>query len=160
METEPVIDKLRISMREVNDSVRGLPSDVLRFKPGLEKWCVLEIVCHLLDCERFIFHERLSRLLAEQNPYFPDVDHLPWVSEHHYLEQDFAKVLHELQTERDATIALAQSVPPEKWELAGTHETRGRRTFGDIAQACADHMFTHVAQIHRTVAAQRSAREK
>jgi hypothetical protein len=148
---EESIQSLEQSLEKVEEAVHNHPLQALRFKPSEEKWSVQEVVCHLLDCERFIFSQRVRRLIAEVGPNIPDIDHLPWVKEFDYMHQDFFEALEEFRAERYAQIAIVKSLPAQKWNLSGRHATRGAISLRDVVNYCAEHTMTHVRQIERTL---------
>ncbi len=55
MNTKYIIDELKRNKIVFKDILEGLKKEVYLWKPNPEKWCVLEVVCHLYDEEREIF---------------------------------------------------------------------------------------------------------
>jgi hypothetical protein len=153
MTMEPLVDELRNSATEVRDSVAGQSSDAMHYKPAPDQWSAHEIICHLVDVERLVFRQRLARLLAEDNPHFPDIDHKKWPEEHQYARQDPERMLQQFLTERGETTELAESVAEEKWALQGNHEKRGPMSFADVVKHALDHTRRHVRQIQQTLEA-------
>ena len=45
------LDAAEKSPKEIAAAVSGLSEQILRYKPSLDKWCVLEILGHLADVE-------------------------------------------------------------------------------------------------------------
>ena len=59
---------------ELEDLLKDLDEDTLRWRPVPNKWSIKEIVCHLRDMERLAYLARYRRMLAEENPLMPNVD--------------------------------------------------------------------------------------
>ncbi len=61
------------------------------WKPDPNKWCLLEVVCHLYDEEREDFRARVEHLLRNPGVAPPLFDQLAWITERKYMEQDYHK---------------------------------------------------------------------
>ena len=74
---------------------------LITWKPAADKWCLVEVVCHLYDEEREDFRLRVDSALHRSGEEWPPIDPSGWVMDRKYLEQDyFEKVqafLHERQ---------------------------------------------------------------
>ena len=65
----------------------------MRWKVSPEKWCLLEIICHLYDEEREDFRARLQSVLNDPSQALPLSDPEAWIASRQYLQQDFAAKL-------------------------------------------------------------------
>ena len=57
------LDAAEKSPKQIAAAVSGLPDEVLRYKPSPEKWCILEILGHLVDIE-IVYAYRMRQMLA------------------------------------------------------------------------------------------------
>jgi len=113
---------------ELDDLVKDLDEETLRWRPIPNKWSVKEIMCHLRDMERLAYLERYRRILTEENPRLPNVDQDRLAFESDYLRQDAGAALQEFKRLRWETIQTLDGAPLEAWSRGGTHETDGPMT--------------------------------
>lgn len=69
--------------------LRDVPDELRHWKPAPDKWCLLEIVCHLYDEEREDFRARLRHVLETPDEPLPSIDPVGWVTQRDYLAQDY-----------------------------------------------------------------------
>ncbi len=144
--------ELRSSMEDLRSELLAADAALFVQKPGVDKWSVRDVVCHLVDTELLIFQYRLNRMLTDvETPHFPDIDHARWELEHIYAGQDWAKKLQELESERSKTIAMVHGATQALFEREAHHEVHGTITMGFIADYCARHTRVHLNQIRRTL---------
>lgn len=101
-----------------------VPAEVL-WKPAAEKWCALEIVCHLYDEERDDFHARLHHVLTTPDAPLPPTDPPGWMIERRYLEQDFNTMLGKFLEERQRTVQWLRTLDDAPWSNAHPHPRVG-----------------------------------
>lgn len=103
----------------------GLTPAEVRWKPAPEKWCALEIVCHLLDEEREDFRARLRSTLENPEQPWPKIDPPAWVTERKYLEQDFSLMVEGFLAERERSVAWLRNLTDAPWSNQYVHPTVG-----------------------------------
>jgi hypothetical protein len=113
---------------ELEDLVKDLDEDTLRWRPIPNKWSIKEVMCHLRDMERLAYLERYRRILAEENPLLPNVDQDRIAIETDYINQDLKAALEEFKRLRGETIQTLEGAPTETWSRSGTHSTDGSLT--------------------------------
>jgi hypothetical protein len=113
---------------ELDDLLKDLNEETLRWRPIPNKWSVKEIMCHLRDMERLAYLARYRRILSEDNPSLPNVDQDRLAMESDYINQDTKAALEEFKRLRWETIRTLEGTPPESWSRAGTHSTDGPMT--------------------------------
>ncbi|MEO8588613.1 MAG: DinB family protein [Flavobacteriales bacterium] len=97
----------------------------IHWKPAPEKWCALEIICHLCDEEREDFRARLSSTLETPEKPWPKIDPPAWVTERKYMDQDFDAKVASFIGERDRSVALLRGSTDAPWGNAYMHPTVG-----------------------------------
>src|SRR5690349_12335538 len=95
-----VIDRLERNADVFRALLQGTPADESRWKPAPEKWCMLEVICHLYDEEREDFRARVKHVLETPDAPMPKIDPPAWVIQRKYMEQNFSKKLDEFLAER------------------------------------------------------------
>lgn len=103
----------------------GLTPDEIRWKPAPDKWCALEIICHLYDEEREDFRARLKHVLGTPEAPMPKIDPAAWVAERTYMARDFNAMLKNFLAERDKSVAWLRGLTDAPWSNAYLHPTVG-----------------------------------
>ncbi len=125
----------------------GLTPEDIRWKPAPEKWCLLEVLCHLHDEEREDFRARLKHILETPEEPMPKIDPVAWVAEREYMQQDFAAMLGKFLGERDRSIAWLRGLKDPKWSNAYQHPKVGPVSCDLILVNWVAHDLLHLRQI-------------
>ncbi len=125
------------------------PKATYLWKPSKEQWCVLEIVCHLLDEEREDFKSRIRHLFEHPNTPPPAFDQVAWVTERKYVEQNYEEKLYEFLDERDKSIIWLQSLENPAWMNAYKHPKLGKVTAECFLANWLAHDYLHIRQVDR-----------
>ncbi len=129
-------------------ALAGLPRKLLAWRPAPGKWSIHEIVCHMRDAERLGYLLRYSKILAEDNPTFPDVDGDKLALERQYGRMNLREVLRDWRAARKEVLAALKKVRGAQWERIGTHESLGPMSLETILQRQAlGNDEAHLAQI-------------
>lgn len=121
--------------------------DMVLWKQAPEKWCLLEIVCHLCDEEIHDFRFRTKWVLEQPNQTPPPIDPIGWVTTHDYIHQDFTKMLKSFLSEREKSINWLQSLNHVNWDHAFEHLKLGRLTARHFLTNWLAHDYLHIKQI-------------
>jgi len=113
---------------ELEDLLKDLDEDTLRWRPIPNKWSIKEIMCHLRDMELLAYLARYRRMFTEDNPLLPNVDQDRIAFENDYINQDAQTALEEFKRLRAETIQTLEGAPAENWLRSGTHSTDGSMT--------------------------------
>ena len=113
---------------ELEDLLKDLDEETVRWRPIPNKWSIKEIVCHLRDMERLAYLARYRRMLSEENPLMPNVDQDRLARDYDYINQNRRAALEEFKRLRSETIQTLQAAPVEAWHRGGTHESDGPMT--------------------------------
>jgi len=113
---------------ELEDLLKDLDEETLRWRPIPNKWSIKEIMCHLRDMELLAYLGRYRKMLTEDNPLLPNVDQDRIAIETDYINQDAKTALEEFKRLRLETIQTLEGAPPESWARSGRHSTDGPMT--------------------------------
>ena len=127
-----LLTNLKSLPNELDDLLKGLDEDTLRWRPIPNKWSVKEIMCHLRDMERLAYLARYRRILTEDNPFLQNVDQDQLAEESDYMNQDAGAALDEFKRLRWDTIKTLEGAPVESWARSGTHSTDGLMTLEQL----------------------------
>jgi hypothetical protein len=142
---------LRAMGENLQNELRALPVEVLRWHPEPDEWCVLETLGHLIEAERRGFAGRVRLRLERDGVAFETWDQGEIARARRDCERDPNAMLAELAQLRRDSVALVARVGPDELARGGEHPSVGRLTVGDLLQEWVYHDRNHVKQIFTNV---------
>ena len=125
----------------------GVSTEEILFRPKPEKWCLLEIVCHLYDEEREDFRARLKHTLETPELPMPKIDPQGWVTERKYMERNFQKMVSDFLGEREQSVAWLKSLSSPSWKNIYHHPKAGELSAEMFLSNWLAHDYLHFRQI-------------
>lgn len=147
MERQQLTDQLALQGDVLSAMLTGLTPEQIRWKPAPEKWCALEIMCHLYDEEREDFRVRLKSVLKTPDLPFPKIDPPTWVSERKYMEQDFDAMLKKFLVERERSLEWLRGLKDPSWSNAYMHPKVGPVNCDLLLTNWVAHDLHHIRQL-------------
>ncbi len=117
------------------------------WKQTPEKWCLLEILCHLYDEERKDFRFRIKWVLEKPNKIPPPFNPIDWVTDHNYMGQDYNSILDKFLEEREYSISWLKSLENVNWSNSFEHPKLGKMTAVYFLNNWLAHDYLHIRQI-------------
>ena len=142
-----IIGELERNILLFNNLLKGIPSEEYLWKKSKNKWCLLEIVCHLLDEEREDFRKRLRHILENLKKDFDPIDPVGWVQKRDYLAKDYNTVLQQFLSDRNESIKWLNSLENPNWKNEHRHPTIGIMTAKLMLSNWLAHDYLHLRQI-------------
>jgi hypothetical protein len=137
------------SPKQIAAPVSGLSDKVLRYKPSPEKWCILEILGHLVDIE-VVYAYRLRQMLADEKPVIAPMDQDAWARHLGYMETPAPESVALYGLNRHYNLRLLRRLKPSDLEKSAYHpELKGNVTVAEMVERLAGHGSNHLAQIER-----------
>jgi hypothetical protein len=127
-----LLSNLKSLPNELDDLLKDMDEETLRWRPIPNKWSIKEIMCHLRDMELLAYLARYRRMLSEDNPNLPNMDQDKIALESDYINQNASTALEEFKRLRQATIRMLDAAPVDAWSRNGTHETDGPLTVENL----------------------------
>lgn len=149
MNTEFLINKLAGNKSVFEFTLKNIPEEQILWRPAENKWCFLEIVCHLVDEEREDFKQRLSFTLFSPEETWPPIDPEGWVKSREYIKQDYHMMVQNFLAERSHSIDWLHSLEKPNWKSEYTHSIIGKFTAEQILANWLAHDLLHIRQINR-----------
>ena len=118
----------------------------ITWKPAPEKWCPLEVICHLHDEEREDFRRRLDMILNHPGEEWPPINPRGWVVERGYNQRNLAEMLDGFDEERRISLMWLETLDEPDWEAGETFEW-GTMKAGDMLASWAAHDKLHLRQL-------------
>ncbi len=133
-EREQCLEIVRSTPDRQKAALAGVPRKLLMWRPAPGKWSIHEIVCHMRDAERDGYLYRYRKILAEENPIFPDVDGDKLALERQYGRLNLREVVRDWRAARKEVLAVLKKVKGEQWQRTGTHASLGPMSLETILQ--------------------------
>lgn len=102
-------------------------------RPDEVTWSSLEYACHVRDVYRR-YHDRVTLMLSEDDPLFPNWDQDASAIEDRYDQQEPAHVVHELRAAADKIAAMLERLSPTDWRRPGRRSDGASFTVATIAR--------------------------
>lgn len=147
MDYNKIIIELERNKTTFTTLLEGLPVEQYTWKQNPEKWCLLEIICHLYDEEREDFRTRTKQVLENPDLPLPKIDPVGWVTERKYLQQNYSEKLNEFISEREQSIKWLTSLKDPKWDNFHDHPSLGEITAKLFLSNWLAHDYLHFRQI-------------
>ncbi len=148
MDIDQLTGQLTRHGRVFSALVSELPPEEQRWKPTPEKWCAVEIICHLYDEEREDFRARIRSTLETPDQPWPKIDPQAWVAERKYMEQDIALKLSAFLEERDRSVEWLRVVKRAPWSNAYMHPKVGPVSCELLLTNWVAHDLHHIRQLN------------
>lgn len=129
--------------------LNGISEEEYLWKSAPEKWCLLEIICHLHDEEREDFRARTKRVLENPKKKLEPFDPLKWVEQRNYLQKNYDDMLNKFLEERKRSVAWLDSLISPRWENAFNHPELGLMTAKLFLTNWLAHDYLHIRQINK-----------
>jgi hypothetical protein len=146
------LDYCRIRLRQSAAAIvalaEGITPEQARWKPTLEEWSLLEVICHLCDEEREDFRQRLDLTLHHPEADWPPIHPSAWVTERAYNQRDLPTMVAAFAQERDRSLTWLDTLSQPDWSVARTHPVAGKMTAGDMLGAWVAHDHLHLRQLN------------
>ena len=144
---EFVIEQLQKNKNIFINLFKDENEELFIWKQTPEKWCLLEILCHLYDEEREDFRFRTKWVLERPNEIPPPFNPIDWVTKHEYMKQDYSVMLDKFINERDSSIRWLRSLENVNWDNLFDHPKLGKMTAEYYLNNWLAHDYLHIRQI-------------
>ena len=149
MDHESIILKLAANRLVFAGLLAGVDKKEYLFRPAENKWCLLEIACHLHDEEREDFGYRLKHTLESPEKPLPGIDPEGWVSERNYMKKDYFKTVDAFLAEREQSVEWLRTLKSPNWKNAHNHPKFGPLPAEMFLSNWLAHDYLHIRQILR-----------
>lgn len=149
MELAFFISQLEANKNAFEALFYNVSGDLIMWKQAPEKWCMLEIVCHLYDEEREDFRQRFRYLQETPELAPPSINPPAWVTERNYIEQSYPQMVQKFLDERDDSIKYLKNLKNPSWDNSIEHPHFGKITARHYLHNWVMHDLLHIKQITR-----------
>ncbi len=149
-----------LELREIADTIESLPNMLrvllkpidpaaLTVRPEPGEWCVLEVIGHLIACDRDAFRRRIAGIIAGE-PEIAGFDAWDAINKRDFAGESLAVLLAELADEREISSAFLLSLDPAELTKTASHPA-GQFAAGDFVHEWPFHDQDHLRQILETI---------
>jgi hypothetical protein len=149
MKPESIIRKLASNQLVFQHLLINIPGEAETFISNEGEWCLLEVVCHLLDEEVEDFRARVKSILSDANAPLKAISPEKWPKERNYMEQDFKTVVSQFLEERANSVQWLTSLRNPNWAESVDHPEVGPRSAKKFLTNWLAHDYHHIRQINR-----------
>ena len=142
-----VIEQLAKNKSVFQELLKDKNEELVLWKQAPEKWCLLEIACHLLDEEIYDFRFRTQWVLEKPNQTPPPIDPIGWVTNHDYINQNYSTMVNKFLEERERSLLWFHSLNNPNWNLSFEHSKLGKLTVKHFLTNWLAHDYLHIKQI-------------
>ena len=121
-------------------------SDSKKRSLGLTDWTIVEVICHLCDCE-MVAVQRTKSIILHDTPRLEPFDQEEWAVEKKYIEQDFNEVQEKFISFRNEHVMLLTDLKQDEWQRIGIHDELGPISIYDHIVMMLSHDLIHSKQI-------------
>ena len=138
---------------ELERALLQVPADRIRWKPESwggspgETFSVLEHACHLRDIERDGYHERIRRMLDEENPSLVSIDGDRLAKERRYEAADLQAAVTAFGEARASTVERLRALDEVQLAREGFFAEYGTLTLRALVHYLRSHDQQHLAGI-------------
>src|SRR5688572_1400180 len=145
-----LIQQLEVNQKIFLGLLTTVAKEEITWKPAEDKWCLLEIVCHLYDEEREDLRARLKHVLENPKESLPSIDPVGWVTSRNYMAKEYETAVADFLNERKQSIQWLHSLQSPDWKSAYVHHKFGPMSAEMFLANWVAHDYLHVRQIIRT----------
>lgn len=147
MDHKLIISQLGKNAATFNSLFNGIDRSRYLWKPAPEKWCLLEVVCHLVDEEREDFRARVKQVLERPSEPMPSIDPVGWVTTRKYMDRDYEKSISDFLEERRSSVTWLRSLSSPPWHHVHEHPKLGSMSAERLLANWLAHDYLHFRQI-------------
>lgn len=149
LQPKDIAEKLAENKSVFKSLLQGVSQKEYSWKPSEDKWCILEVLCHLLDEEKEDFRTRCRQVLEEPEKKLPAIDPQGWVLKRQYISQDYNTVLDGFLKERSESLQWLDEHISSNWSNTYQHPKFGPMPARLFLHSWLAHDFLHIRQIVR-----------
>ncbi|MEJ2168550.1 MAG: DinB family protein [Desulfobacterales bacterium] len=146
MNHHQIIARLGINGEVFKYLFQSLSDDQARWKPGKNRWSMLEVINHLYDEEREDFRQRLELVLSDPGRPWPPIDPEGWVVQRGYNGRNLTESVHNFLAEREASLRWLNKQNSADWQAAHHHPQMGPMSAELLLANWLAHDLFHIRQ--------------
>ena len=132
----------------IESVLKGLPADVIYFKPDEGKWSIREIIVHMADAEVHAY-VMAKKMIAQSGSNVHTYNQKIWADKLFYDKMYYKDAMELIQILRKNLCELLKLIPSKTWQNYIFHPETGKVNLMDWILRCNDHIEIHLQQIRQ-----------
>jgi DinB superfamily len=120
-----IIASLQSTPTVLRTLLRPLPNEMFTYHPTPGKWCIKEVVGHLIEADRHDFIGRIRLILDREEPPLTVSDQAEVARMRHDCDHDLNDLLDELSQQRSGSLSFILTFGDKELQRGGVHPTIG-----------------------------------
>ena len=146
MDHQKIIAHLRVNGDLFKHLFQSVTEEQARWKPGEDRWSMLEVINHLYDEEREDFRKRLELVLNNPAEPWPPIDPEGWVVQRNYNGRNLKQSLDNFFEERAKSLLWLDKLDLPDWQATHHHPQMGPMSAELILANWLAHDLFHIRQ--------------
>jgi len=142
-----IIEHLHVNGDVFKYLFKGVSDEQARWKPGEDRWSLLEVINHLYDEEREDFRKRLELVLNNPEDPWPPIDPEGWVDQRNYNDRNLKQSLRNFFNEREKSLLWLDTLDRPDWQATYCHPKMGPMSAELILANWLAHDLFHIRQV-------------
>jgi len=142
-----IVNQLERNIDVLGSLLKNKSKNEYLWRPSPEKWCLLEIVCHLFDEECEDFRVRVKHALEKPTAPLKPIDPEAWVVERGYISRNYEDRLDTFLVERNTSVKWLRSLASVNWDQGVIHPKLGMLSAELFLTNWLAHDYLHIRQI-------------
>ena len=153
-EVKDVFERLAGSPRMLFELCSGASPERMARPMAPGKWSPLQVIAHLVGCDREALLPRIEKMLTEEHPFLARYNQDLWMKQYgDVYNRKAVSLLDEFARLREKSMVLLFDLGLDSWHRTGQHEEMGKITIYDLALYFVEHDEHHRHQIAGALAA-------
>jgi hypothetical protein len=151
LQPHAVVASLQSTPAVLRHLLRPLPRDMFTWHPLPGKWCINEVVGHLIEADRHDFMGRIRLILDHEEPRLTVSDQAEVARMRHDCDHELNELLDELSHQRRSSLSCIVTFGDTELQRGGVHPTIGHLQIGNLLHEWVYHDLNHLRQIAANV---------
>ena len=147
MDFPALLAALRSCPATLEAVAEAFSSDDAGWKPAPDKWCLAEIIGHMLDEEVDDFRARIASTLTDPLAPWPTIEPEEAVRARGHASADHRDLLGRWREERQQSLTWLADLQAPDWTKTYDHSSFGPLSAGELLAAWVAHDSLHMRQI-------------
>jgi uncharacterized damage-inducible protein DinB len=146
MSLSQLIEQYVDGAKVLRQAVAGMSREQILARPIPGKWSTLEVVVHLADFE-IVYVDRITAIVAEEEPQLPGRDEQQYAARLAYHERDLEEELKLVEVCRSRVARILRKLADADLTRRGIHTEAGPLTLQQMIERATKHVQHHVTFI-------------
>ncbi len=151
LDLQAIVRVLKNTVVVVRQRLMVLPEHAAAWHPAPDKWCIRQIIGHLIEEDKRDFVGRIQAMLEADEPALDVNDENGVARDRQDCDRETGELLDEFDQERGRSIGFLWGLRVSDLERGGIHPKIGRISIGELLHEWIYHDLHHVRQMDANV---------